>query len=159
MPTGTGIRGTIREVADRASAVMRLQAELFRTELSNSGKNAAAGAGIALGAAFIGVFAFGLLTALFVVALAIVLPLWLSILIVLVVYVFVAAVLVAVARNRFQQAKGAPLAREEARRTAAALGVKTQSAPDPVPAQTGSAAGVAGPPPSPPGGGGDAAGA
>jgi hypothetical protein len=122
MATGTGIRGAIREVTSRASAVMRLQAELFRTEMGASGKNAAAGAGVAVAAAFVLFFAFALLTTLFVVALAIVLPLWLSVLIVLVLYLLIAAVLGLVSRNRFQHVKGAPVAREQARLTGAALG-------------------------------------
>ena len=118
-----GLRGAISEVAQRASAVVRLQTELTRAELASSGKNAAAGAGLMIAAAFFAVFAFALLTALFVVALAIALPLWLAILIVLVVYLIVAAILVLLGRGRFREAKGAPMAREQARLTKAAVGL------------------------------------
>jgi hypothetical protein len=117
MATGGGLRGAIRDVKQRASAVARLQAELVKAELAETGKNTGIGAGLGIGAAFLGVFAFGLLTALFVVALSNVLPLWLSILIVLVVYLGVAALLVLLARDRFSQAKGAPQAAAQARLT------------------------------------------
>jgi hypothetical protein len=123
MLAGAGLRGAFKEVARRASAVARLQAELAKAELASTGKNAGAGAGLAVGAAFIGVFAFALLTALLVVALAIALPVWLSILIVLLAYVIVVAVLGALAQSRFRRAKGAPLASEQARLTASALGL------------------------------------
>ena len=101
----------------RASAVARLQAELVKAEIAETGKNTGIGAGLAFGAAFLAVFAFGLLTSLFVVALSNVLPLWLSILIVLVGYLGVAALLLLLARDRFRQAKGAPQAAEQARLT------------------------------------------
>jgi hypothetical protein len=123
MPEGAGLRAAVREVAQRASAVARLQAELVKTELADTGKNTGVGVGLVIGAAFIGVFAFGLLTALFVVALANALPLWLSILIVLVVYLGLAALLGLIARNRFSQAKGAPQAAQQARLTRDALGL------------------------------------
>jgi hypothetical protein len=121
MPSGAGLRGAVKEVARRASAVARLQVELTKTEVADTGKSAGAGAALAAGAAFIGVFAFALLTTLFVVALAIAMPLWLSVLTVLVVYLIVAALLGALARNRFGQAKGPRQAKEQARLTAEAL--------------------------------------
>jgi hypothetical protein len=123
MSSGAGLRAAVRDVAQRASAVARLQAELFKAELADTGKNAGVGVALVIGAAFLGVFAFGLLTALFVVALANVLPLWLSILIVLVVYLGLAALLGLLARNHFSQAKGAPRAAEQARLTREALGL------------------------------------
>jgi uncharacterized protein (DUF983 family) len=121
MLAGTGLRGTLKEVARRATTVARLQAELAKAELASTGKNAGAGAALAAAAAFVGVFVFALFTALLVVALAIALPVWLSILIVLVVYLIVAAVLGAIARSLFRRAKGAPLTSEQARLTASAL--------------------------------------
>ena len=126
MPASTGVRGAVTEVVRRISAVTRLQAELTKAELSATGKNTAAGAGIAIGAAFIGVFAFGLLTALIVIAIDIALPLWLSVLIVFVLYVIIAAILIAVARDRFSQPKGAPLASEQARLTMSAIGLNRE---------------------------------
>ena len=123
MSSATGLRAAVRDVAQRASAVARLQAELFKAEIADTGKNAGVGVGLVIGAAFLGVFAFGLLTTLFVVALANLLPLWLSILIVLVVYLGVAAILGLLARNHFKQAKGAPRAAEQARLTRDALGL------------------------------------
>src|SRR4051794_2767917 len=117
MSAGTGLRGTLKEVARRATTVARLQAELAKAELASTGKNAGAGAALAAGAAFVGVLAVALFTALLVVALAIVLPAWLSVLIVLVVYLIVVAVLGAIARTLFRRAKGAPLTPEQARLT------------------------------------------
>jgi hypothetical protein len=123
---GVGLRGAVKEVARRASAVARLQAELTKAELASTGKNAAIGGGLAAGAAFLGVFVFALLTTLFVVALAIPLPLWLAVLIVLVAYLIVAAVLGLLARNHFAQARGPRLAAEQAKLTAGALRVDNE---------------------------------
>lgn len=123
MAAGAGLRGAIKDVARRATAVARLQAELAKAELAKSGKNAGVGLGLIIGAALIGFFAFALLTALFVVALANALPLWLSILIVLVVYLIVVAILGSLARSHFNRAKGASVAAEQARLTLDALGL------------------------------------
>ena len=122
MATGTGLRDAVSEVARRASAVLRLQTELAKAELAKTGKNAAAGAGLAIGAAFFAVFAFALLTSLLVAALALVLPVWLSILIIMVLYFVVVGVLILLARARFRRANGTPLAKEQARITKEALG-------------------------------------
>jgi tetrahydromethanopterin S-methyltransferase subunit G len=138
MPAGAGLRGAVKDVARRASAVARLQVELVKAELANTGKNAGVGIGLVIGAVFIGVFALALLTALFVVVLAIALPMWLSILIVLVVYLIVIAILGALARNRFRQAKGAPLAAEQARLTFDALGLSRSGDGAPPPSAPGS---------------------
>src|SRR3954447_20188504 len=121
MAAGTGLGGAVKEVARRASAVLRLQAELTKTELAANGKDAAIGAGLAAGAAFLAVFVFALLTTLFVVALAIPLPLWLAVLIVMVVYLVVTAVLGLVARSQFAKVKGPKLAAEQAKLTSAAF--------------------------------------
>ena len=140
MPASAGLRGALKEVAQRASGVARLQVELFKTEIADTGKNVGVGAGLVFGAAFIAVFAFGLLTTLFVVLLAIVLELWLSILIVLVVYLALAALLGLLARKHFTQAKGAPRAAEQARLTLGALGAKQSedgASPTPTPAPQG----------------------
>jgi len=122
MATGTGLRDAVSEVARRASAVLRLQTELAKAELAKTGKNAAAGAGLAIGAAFFAVFAFALLTSLLVAALALVLPVWLSILIIMVLYLIVVGVLILLARGRFRRANGIPLATEQARITKEKLG-------------------------------------
>ena len=133
MAAGTGLRDSIKEVARRGGAVLRLQAELAKAELRDTAKNAGAGLGLVVGAAFLAFFVLALLTALFVALLALVLPVWASILIVMVVYIVVVAVLVLVARGRFRRAKGTPLSREQARLTSAALGLdrpRTDAAPD-----------------------------
>ena len=77
-----GIRASARRVAQHASALMSLQRELAKLEMSRKAGALGAGAGLGVAAAIVGVFAlaFGLGTA--VVALAIVLDLWLAFLVV-----------------------------------------------------------------------------
>ncbi|HEY7280633.1 MAG TPA: phage holin family protein, partial [Actinomycetota bacterium] len=86
MARGGGLREALREVAQSASNVARLQAELSRSDLKQT-------SALGLGAAVFGVLAFLLLTTLFVIALAIPLPAWLAILIVMLVYMAIAAAL------------------------------------------------------------------
>ena len=136
MAANGGLREAARDVGRRAAAVLRLQVELARAELSSTGKNAAAGTGLVVAAAFVAFFAFALLTTLFVVALALAVPLWLSVLIVFVVYVIVAAVLGLLARSRFRRANGVPLASEQARRTRDALGLGEDAEGAPMPTVT-----------------------
>jgi len=123
MAAGTRLRDSVREVARRGAAVLRLQAELAKAELRDTAKNAGAGLALVIAAAFLAFFVFALLTGLFVALLALALPVWASVLIVMVVYIIVVLVLVLVARGRFRQAKGTPLAREQAKLTASALGL------------------------------------
>lgn len=123
MAAGSGLRDSVKEVARHGAAVLRLQAELARAELRDTAKNAGAGLALVIGAAFFAFFVFALLTGLFVALLALALPVWASVLIVMVVYIVVIIVLVMVARGRFRQAKGTPLAREQARLTKSALGL------------------------------------
>ena len=108
MAAGNGLRGALREVAQSASSVARLQAELTRSDLKTSSV-------LGLGAAMFAFMGFLLLTTLFVIALAIPLPAWLAILIVMVVYLAVAAVL----GIRYRQTRGGSIAREQAQLTAA----------------------------------------
>jgi len=122
MAGGTGLRDSVREVARRGAAVLRLQAELARAELRSSAQNAGAGLALLVAAAFFAFFAFALMTGLFVALLALALPLWASVLIVLGVYLLVVLTLILVARSRFRAVKGAPLAREQLRLTTSALG-------------------------------------
>jgi hypothetical protein len=114
-----GIRASARRVARHASALMALQRELAKVEMSRKAGALGAGAGLGVAAAVVGVFAlaFGLGTA--VVALAIVLDLWLAFLIVFVVLLLLTALLGLLAVSLLR--KGTPLAPEqaleEARRT------------------------------------------
>jgi hypothetical protein len=114
-----GIRASARRVARHASALMALQRELAKLEMSRKAGALGAGVGLGVAAAVVGVFAlaFGLGTA--VVALAIVLDLWLAFLIVFAVLLLLTALLGLLAVRSLR--KGTPLAPEqaldEARRT------------------------------------------
>ena len=155
MAANGGLREAAKEVRRRASAVLRLQAELAKAELASTGKNAAAGTGLVVAAAFVAFFALALLTTLFVVALALAVPLWLSVLIVFVVYVILAGVLGLLARSRFRRVNGVPLASEQARRTRDALGLGAGAEGAPTPTVTVPAAAA---PAGPSGGSGDGSG-
>jgi hypothetical protein len=112
MTEGGGLREAANDVARHASAVARLQAELTRSELRSSGV-------LGFGAAVFAVMAFLLLTTLLVAALAIPFPVWLAILIVMLVYMALAVVLGAA----FRKSRQAGVAKDQARVTAAALGL------------------------------------
>ena len=114
-----GIRASVRRVVRHASALMALQRELAKVEMSRKAGALGGGAGLGIAAAVVGVFAlaFGLGTA--VVALAIVLDLWLAFLIVFAALLLLTALLGVIAVSLLR--KGTPLAPEqaleEARRT------------------------------------------
>jgi hypothetical protein len=123
MARGGGLREALREVAQSASNVARLQAELSRSDLKQT-------SALGLGAAVFGVLAFLLLTTLFVIALAIPLPAWLAILIVMLVYMAIAAALGAAYRH----ARVNSVARQQARVTSATLKrISGKGAPAPPP--------------------------
>ena len=107
-----GIRASVRRVARHASALMSLQQELAKLEMSRKAGALGAGVGLGIGAALVGVFAlaFGLATA--VVALAIVLDLWLAFLIVFAALLLLTALLGLLAVRSLR--KGTPLAPEQA---------------------------------------------
>ncbi|MGH3021516.1 MAG: phage holin family protein [Gaiellaceae bacterium] len=107
-----GIRASVRRVARHASALMTLQRELARVEMSLKAEALGAGVGLGIGTAVVGVFAlaFGLATA--VVALSLVLDLWLAFLIVFVVLLLLTALLGLLAVRTLR--KGTPLAPEQA---------------------------------------------
>ena len=112
-----------KEVAERASALVRLELELAKVEVSRKLGSLGAGIGLGLGAAVVAVYGVGFLFATIAVALALVLDLWLAMLIVTLGLFIVTAILGALAVSRIK--KGTPpvpqQAIEEARLTTEAL--------------------------------------
>src|SRR2546422_10952616 len=88
-----GLGAAVKEVAEHASALFRLEIELAQLELKN--KIVALGLGIALlvGAATFGVFALGFLFATIAAALATAMATWLALLIVTAFLLLLAGVL------------------------------------------------------------------
>ncbi|MDQ3891273.1 MAG: phage holin family protein [Actinomycetota bacterium] len=128
MPThetdARGVGPAVREVAEHASALGRLELELAALELKRKAASLAVGIALALAAAVFGLFALGFALAAAAAALATVLATWLSLLIVCGGLAFLALVLGLVALSGIR--RGAPpvpeQAIEEAKETAAVLG-------------------------------------
>lgn len=114
-----GVRASVSRVVGHATAVARLEKELARAELERRGGIVGAGAGAALAAAIVALYAVGFGLALVAVLLSLVVDWWLSLLIVFVLLVVLVIGLVLTARSLFET--GMPLkpqqAIDEARRT------------------------------------------
>ena len=83
MPThADGVGSVVHEIAERASALARLEAELATLELRRKLAAIGLGGALVLGAAVLGLFALGFLLAAGAAALATFLPTWLALLIV-----------------------------------------------------------------------------
>ena len=115
--------GAAKEVAEHASALVRLELELAKLEVGR--KVGALGVGIALGigAAVVAVYALGFLFATIAAGLATFLPTWLALLFVTLILLLAAGLLGMLAMSRIK--KGSPpmpeQAIEEARLTSEAL--------------------------------------
>ncbi|MGH3037223.1 MAG: phage holin family protein [Gaiellaceae bacterium] len=107
-----GVRASIRRVRQHASALISLQRELAKLEMSYKAGALGAGVGLGIAAALLGVFTIGLGLGTAVAALAIVLDLWLAFLIVFAVVLLITAVLALLAVRSLK--KGTPLAPEQA---------------------------------------------
>jgi uncharacterized membrane protein YqjE len=94
----------LKELADQTSTLVRKEIELAKVEVSAKGKEAATGAGMFGGAGLFAIFAFGALTACFILALATALTPWLAALIVAAVYAAVAGVLALRGKRHVKQA-------------------------------------------------------
>jgi hypothetical protein len=112
-----------KDVAEHASALVRLELELAKLEIGRKVGALGAGIGLGLGAAVVAVYGIGFLFATIAVALALVLDLWLAMLIVTIGLFAVAALLGVLALGRIK--RGTPplpeQAIEEARLTTEAL--------------------------------------
>lgn len=101
-----GLGGAVKEVAEHASALVRLELELASLELKRKVGALGLGIGLALGAAVVSVFAIGFLFATIAAALATFLPWWLSLLLVGVFLLVVAGALAFAALSSIK--KGTP---------------------------------------------------
>jgi Putative Actinobacterial Holin-X, holin superfamily III len=112
-----------KEVAEHASALVRLEIELAKLELSKKAGALGAGIGLGIGAAVVAFYMVGFLFATIAAGLATFMPAWLALLIVTLFLLLVAGVLGLVAVNRIK--RGTPplpaQAIEEARLTTEAL--------------------------------------
>lgn len=102
----------MKDLSDQTTRLMRQEIELAKAEMSAKGKQVGIGAGAFGGAALVGLYAVGALTAALVLALSTALDAWLAALIVGLVYAAVAGVLALVGRNKTQA--GAPPVPERA---------------------------------------------
>ncbi|HEX4717250.1 MAG TPA: phage holin family protein [Thermoleophilaceae bacterium] len=94
----------VKQLSDQTTTLVRQEVELAKAELAEKGKKAGIGAGMFGGAGLFGVFAFGALTATFILALSEAVTPWLAALIVTLVYGAIAAVLALQGKNKVQEA-------------------------------------------------------
>ena len=111
-----GLGTAVKEVAERLSAIVRLELELASMELQRKIKSLGLGIAFALGAAIFLVFMIGFAYATIAAALATVMPTWAALLIVTGLLLLKAAVLGVLALNRIR--KGTPPVPEQAIREA-----------------------------------------
>jgi len=121
MPTretdsNTGLGGLAKKVAERASALVRLELELAALELNRKVTALGVGIGLAVGAAIFAVFGLGFLFATIAAALATFLSTWLALLIVTLGLFLLTAVLGLLGVSKIK--KGTPPVPEQAIREA-----------------------------------------
>ena len=101
-----------KQLSEQTTALVRKEIELAKAELAVKGKRAGMGAGMFGGAAGLGLYALGALTACLILALATAVAPWLAALIVAAVYGAIAAVLAL--RGKANVAQAAPPVPEQA---------------------------------------------
>lgn len=118
-----GLGATVKEVAERASSLVRLELELATMEVKQKATALGLGVGFLLAAAVVGLFLVGFALATVAAALATAVALWLALLIVTGGLVLLAAILALLGLAKIR--KGTPpvpeQAIEEAKRTTEAL--------------------------------------
>jgi len=92
----------LRTLSDQTTTLVRHEIELAKAEMTAKGKQVGMGAGAFGGAAALALFAFGALTACFILALSSAVDGWLAALIVAVVYLIGAGVFALVGRKKTQ---------------------------------------------------------
>jgi hypothetical protein len=92
----------MKDLSDQTTTLVRQEIELAKAEMAVKGKQVGIGAGAFGGAALVGLYAVGALTAAAVLALSTAVDGWLAALIVGVVYAAVAGVLALVGKNKAQ---------------------------------------------------------
>jgi uncharacterized membrane protein YqjE len=122
-PENATLGSAAKEVAEHASALVRLELELAKLELGQKAGALGVGIGLAVGALFFALYGIGFLFATIAAALATFLPTWLALLIMTLFLFVLVAVFGLLALNRFK--KGTPpvpkQAIEEAKLTTEAL--------------------------------------
>jgi len=93
----------VKDLSSQVSRLVRQEIELAKTEVSEKGKKAGAGAGMFGGAGVAGLLMLGSLTATLIIALAIVLPAWASALIVTALWGAIAGLLALQGRNKMRE--------------------------------------------------------
>ena len=102
----------LKDLSQQTTTLVRQEIELAKAEMTAKGKQVGIGAGAFGGAALVGLYAVGALTACLILALSTAVAGWLAALIVGVVYAAVAGVLALVGRKKAQA--GAPPVPERA---------------------------------------------
>jgi MFS family permease len=92
----------VRQLSDQTTTLVRQEIELAKAEMTAKGKQVGIGAGAFGGAGLVGLYAFGALTACFILALSTAVAGWLAALIVGVVYAAVAGVLALIGKKKTQ---------------------------------------------------------
>ena len=92
----------VKTLTDQTTTLVRQEIELAKAEMAAKGKEVGIGAGAFGGAALVGLYAFGALTAAIVLALSTAVDAWLAALIVGVVYAAVAGVLALLGKKKTQ---------------------------------------------------------
>ncbi|CAN5336713.1 phage holin family protein [soil metagenome] len=111
-----GLGTAVKEVAERVSAIVRLELELASMEIQRKIKSLGLGIAFAVGAVIFLVFMIGFAYAAIAAALATVMPTWAALLVVTGILLLKAAVLGILALNRIR--KGTPPVPEQAIREA-----------------------------------------
>jgi membrane protein len=94
----------MKDLSDQTTTLVRQEIELAKAEMSVKGKQMGIGAGAFGGAALVGLYAVGALTAAAILALSTAVDGWLAALIVGLVYAAVAGVLALLGKNKTQAA-------------------------------------------------------
>jgi len=94
----------VKQLAEQTRTLTRQEIELAKAELTEKGKKAGIGVGMFGGAGVLGFYAFGVLTACFVLALAMAIAPWLAALVVAAVYGAIAGVLALSAKKQVTEA-------------------------------------------------------
>jgi uncharacterized membrane protein YqjE len=122
-PGNASLGSAAKEVAEHASALVRLELELAKLEIGRKLGALGTGIGLGIGAAFFALYAVGFLFATIAAAFATFLPTWLALLVVTLILLVVAGILGLLALTRIK--KGTPpvpeQAIEEAKLTSEAL--------------------------------------
>ena len=111
-PRDASLGSAAKEVAEHASALVRLEIELAKLEVSRKVGSLGIGIGLGVGAVVVAAYMVGFLFATIAAGLATVMPTWLALLIVTLFLLLVTAVLGLLAMNRIK--KGTPPVPEQA---------------------------------------------